>query len=351
MEQNKNLLRKILKNGGLFILMIVATFYFIFKDMDIKSMLSTISNINGGYLLVAVVSMCIFILCEALNIKRNISILGYKTNILKCINYSVNGFFFSSITPSASGGQPMQVYSMSKDNIKMSHSTLVLLIGLVFFQIVTIMYSLVGFFTQYNSLHGSISSIKLLFILGMSINIIVVAIFSYSTIDKIVNVFIHILRLFGCTKADTISEKIYSIVGEYNGCASFIAKNKLLMAKVFITTCIQIFALHSVPYWVYRSFGLSEYSIFVFIGLQSVLFIASSVIPLPGSIGVSESGFLMVFRLLFPIPVLGEAMLISRGISFYLFLLLSGVFLIAVWAKNNKIYNRAYNKKKVLLQS
>lgn len=47
--------------------------------------------------------------------------------------------------------------------------------------------------------------------------------------------------------------------------------------------------------------------------------------PLPGAVGVSEGGFLGIFKFLFPVNLLTSAMLLSRGISFYLCVLISGI--------------------------
>lgn len=345
MKNNKNIFYKLIKNGGLFLILIGITFYFIFKEISVERLVNTISRINVLFLIPAIACMFIFILCEGINTKRNLKALGYKTTIFKCFTYSVNGFFFSSITPSASGGQPMQVYHMCKDNIKLSHSTLVLFIELVFFQIVTIIYSLIGYLANYSLLSSSIGSIKYLLIIGLIINISVVivlllTIFSYTTVSKIINIVANLLNKCGCTKTEIIREKAYSIIDEYKNCSSYVIKNKLVVLKTFLTTCLQIFAFHSIPFWVYCSFGLSEYSILVFIGVQAVLFIAVSAIPLPGAVGASESGFLMLFKLFFPIAILNEAMLISRGISFYLCLLLTGGFLLITWMIKSKVNNR-----------
>ena len=137
-------------------------------------------------------------------------------------------------------------------------------------------------------------------------------------------------------KADVLKEKVDSVIDDYKECAMYIVKNKGIMVKTFITKCIQIFALHSIPYWIYRSFGFNEYSIFVFIGVQAVLFISVSALPLPGSVGVSESGFLTLFKLLFPVTVLNEAMLLSRGVSFYLFVFLCGMFILVKYASDTR---------------
>lgn len=341
MKNWKNLFLKILKNGGLFLILIVFTFYFVFKDMDIKTVVSTISNVNVFYLLIAVVSMCVFLLCEAVNFRRNLSVLGYKTNLLKCLNYSINGFFFSSITPSASGGQPMQVYKMYKDDIKLSHSTLVLFVEFIFFQTVTIMYGVIGFMSQRFMLAGKINSLMVLFIVGIVCNscmllLIISALFYSDALKGVLNLLIRFLNFCKFKKADMIKEKVESVIDEYKDCSVYIIKNKGIVLKTFLVKCVQIFTLHSIPYWIYCSFGFSQYSIFTFVGVQAVLFISVSALPLPGSVGASESGFLILFKLLFPMSVLNEAMLLSRGISCYLFVFLCGAFILVKWIVDSK---------------
>ncbi len=362
MKDYKNLFLKILKNGGLFLILIVFTFYFVFKDMDIKTVINTISNVNIMYILVAVACMFVFLLCEASNFKRNLTALGCETNLLKCINYSIQGFFFSSITPSASGGQPMQAYQMYKDNIKISHSTLVLFVEFIFFQTVTILYAIIGFISQRSLLDGKVNSLMILFTIGIICNFamlvaLILVLFYSKGVKKVLNVLVRFLKFCRFKKADMLNEKVDSVIDEYKECAMYIVKNKGIIIKTFITKCIQIFALHSIPYWIYRSFGFNEYSIFVFVGVQAVLFISVSALPLPGSVGASESGFLMLFKLLFPGLVLNEAMLLSRGVSFYLFVFLCGAFILGKYfsdsrtkrlariqevkaAKGNKVYKQ-----------
>jgi uncharacterized membrane protein YbhN (UPF0104 family) len=48
-------------------------------------------------------------------------------------------------------------------------------------------------------------------------------------------------------------------------------------------------------------------------------------LPLPGSAGASETGFVTIFRVLFQSSLIVPAMLLSRLMSFYVILLISGV--------------------------
>ena len=104
-------------------------------------------------------------------------------------------------------------------------------------------------------------------------------------------------------------------------------QNRRDVVFLVLTALLQVVCLHSVPYWVYRSFGLNSASFFSVVSLQILLYVTVAVIPLPGAVGASEGGFLLLFSLFFPKALLSSAMLLSRGVSFYLFVFVSVVFL------------------------
>ena len=77
-------------------------------------------------------------------------ILKYKVPIFSCIKYSFIGFFFSCITPSASGGQPAQMYYMNKDNVNIATSSLVLLIVTIAYKFVLVFIGVLLIIFQYS---------------------------------------------------------------------------------------------------------------------------------------------------------------------------------------------------------
>ena len=82
--------------------------------------------------------------------------------------------------------------------------------------------------------------------------------------------------------------------------------------------------------------------------MQAVLFISVSALPLPGAVGVSESGFMIIYKTLFPANILSSAMLISRGISFYLLILVSGLIISITYLRNldGKHYIKVARKRR-----
>ncbi len=144
---------KLLRNLAIFLLIIIITFYILLKDQDLLQILDIISSVKIQYVIIGIICMFLYITCEAINIGRTLKKLNEKTTFLKNMKYALIGFFFSSITPAASGGQPMQIYYMHKDNISISNSTLSLLINLSSMQIITISFALISLMFNYKYLN------------------------------------------------------------------------------------------------------------------------------------------------------------------------------------------------------
>lgn len=339
---NKTISAKgILKNSIFFIALIAITFFVLFKDNSISDILSSLKLVNLIYVFIGILCMFLFICCEAINIRRMLRMFSYDISIFKGLKYSFVGFFFSSITPSASGGQPMQVYYMNKDNIKILHASLVLLIELASFQFVTIAIAIMSFIGNYDFIIRLNTGIKILIFTGITFNFIVfcfivLAIFSKAFITNIVNLIFKVVSKIKFINSDSLRKKVYKEVDQYEQGALFIKENTKVVMKVVLTTFAQMCFMYSITFFVYKAFNLSTFSFFTVFSLQSILFIAVSAIPLPGAVGSSEGGFLTLFRTLFPVNTLSSAMLLSRGISFYLFVIISGVIVLCIRLLRNK---------------
>ena len=70
--------------------------------------------------------------------------------------------------------------------------------------------------------------------------------------------------------------------------------------------------------------------------MQAVLYTTVSGFPLPGSVGVSETVFLGIFGGVFGEKLLSGAMLLSRGITFYWYVIISLIVVVinAIRMKN-----------------
>ena len=322
--------KKTFVNLILFFLLIILTFYFVLRDQNISDIGKALINVNKWYILLAVVCMFLYLVFESINLGRTLKALGEKSTFLKNLKYAFIGFFFSSITPAASGGQPMQIYYMYKDDINIANSTLALLINLCSFQIVTISFALisVGINAKYLT-----TGLIWFFVLGITLNsmalsLLLIGIFSKKLSKWLVNFAIKILKFFRFKRIEKLEDKLKTTLDKYQGSAEYIKNNKLIILKTLLTTFIQMMIYYSIPFWVYCSFGLSDKNIFQIITLQAVLYATVSGIPSPGAVGVSEGGFLGIFETVFSTELVGSAMLLNRGVSFYLYVIISSIIVI-----------------------
>ena len=339
--------KKMIRNFIIFILLIILTFYIILKDQNISEILDIALSVKKEFIIIAILCMCFYIACEAINIGRTLKALNEKSTFLKNVKYALIGFFFSSITPAASGGQPMQIYYMYKDKISVANSTLTLLINLSCMQVVTISIALVSLFFNYQYLN---TTLIWLFVIGVSLNLtaltlLLILIFSKRMTKGIINITIKIIKFFRVKNIEDKQIKLEAELNKYQGSATYIKNNKLLILKTLSTTYIQFIAYYSISYFVYRSFGLSEHNIFEIITMQSILFATVSGIPSPGAVGVSEGEFLAIFRHVYSENMVNSAMLLSRGINFYLFVLISLIVAMISMMKDKKQELKIENKR------
>lgn len=332
MKDKKKIIIKIV-NALIFIFVGFITFFVIFKKNNISIIISNIKEVNILYILLAFIFMIIYIACEGINIRRILRTLNDKITIKSSFKYASVGFFFSAITPSASGGDPMQLYFMKKDNLPISHSAISLLIELTSFELICCILAVFGYFYNFNIINSHIGSLKYLVIIGIIFNILyitllLVMIFSKKLANKIYNIIIKLLNLIHYKKINAFKDRLNKQIEEYHKCSILIKKNKNMLIKVFLTSLIELIVYHMIPYLIYLSFGLNKNDIITFISLSALLYTSVAFLPLPGSMGASEGSFVVLYKMLFPLSILSSAMLLSRAISYYIFVLLTGLIII-----------------------
>lgn len=99
----------------LFLLLVFGlTMHYVFHGEDLNALGSYLSQADIRYWLAGVVLVVIFILSESVIIYYMMRSVGQNVILTHCFLYSFVGFFFSAITPSATGGQPAQTLFYEK---------------------------------------------------------------------------------------------------------------------------------------------------------------------------------------------------------------------------------------------
>lgn len=307
------------------------TLWCIFGGEDMGRVLSYVRTVNPWYLLAGIICVVTFIWGESIIIYYLMRTLGYQVKAGRCYLYSFIGFFFSCITPSASGGQPAQIYYMKKDRISIPVSTLVLMIVTITYKMVLVLLGLAVLIIRPPQVMKYLEPEMGWCYLGIFLNVVCVAgmlvlVFHPNLAKKIITGGLRILERIHIVKAiPARMEQLEKSMDKYNAAAQYFRTHIRVVVNVLLITFVQRLLLFFITWLTYRGFGLREISMPVIVLLQGMISVCVDMLPLPGGMGISEKLFLGIF-----IPVFGKAltlpaMIVSRGISYYSQLLISAV--------------------------
>lgn len=322
-----SLVKQLIINGAIFFGLIFFTFWAIFKDQDINLAIGTISKAILPFVLMGICFMLTYYILEAINIYRLMKAFGEKITFKRALKYVFINFFFSSVTPSATGGQPLEIYYMTKDGISGAHATITVLLMTAGIQFAVVTLGVIGGIFGNDKISGPMA---LLYTYGICVNtaaliVMLLCVFWTKGVKGFLHNFFGLLNRIGIHKALAWRDGAEKGLEKYAEGSKFISKNIKELRFTMIRGVLQMSAFYLIPYAVFLALGLSGHSIFEFFILQSILFVSTSGIPLPGAIGASESVFLGLYMTVFPEEILSSAMLLNRGINFYLFVLVSMV--------------------------
>ncbi len=333
MKKRFEVLKKIMNNGGLFVLVLALTYWLVLSKTDFGQMAKAFSGLKYEYIAIALFATASMIGLEALNIKRNLKLLGIFQKYGKCIKYAFAGCFFSGITPAATGGQPMQLYFMHKDDIPASAGTMALLMDLCAHQGVVTGFGLLGFFLFYPSITSALGMYVIIVWVGLALNTVLllctlVAMFSKRFSRWAVRLATNIVGFFFRGKKEEFANKSEESLRHYQESALILKRHKGTYLLNSLLMLLRMIALNSAPFWIYKAFGLSGITAFQIIAVQAVIYVSCAALPLPGGTGISENSFLYFFKNIFPAHLLGTAMVLSRSVYFYFIMALSGIGLL-----------------------
>lgn len=306
---------------GLSVLAICALFYnggFSFEDF-----LSDIKNASPYWLCAALFCALVFIFFEGRALALILRAFGYPVKKRSGFLYAAADIYFSSITPSATGGQPASAYFMSKDGFRGSQVAAALLLNLTMYTLALVSlgaFSIILFphvFLEFNMASKVMILFGILAMAGLAFFFILL-LKKQSLVLKIGSAFAFILEKVRLKKlAQMFNAKLDSAIKNYNECVAILAGKKSLLVRTYLLNLLQRSAQILVTVFCFFAMGGKPQDGLTLFAIQTYVVLGSNFIPVPGAAGVSE--FIMYFgymMLLSEENACGLAIL-SRGISFY----------------------------------
>lgn len=311
-------------------LIFAGTLYGVFHGQDMGELRKALAQCRTDWLVCAAGCVVVFVLSDAVALWMLLDAFGMGLRQGTCIFTSCIGFFFSAITPSATGGQPMEIYYLRKRGIPVSVTTMALLTMAMAYKVAPVVIGCGLTVFAPGLLRERFGAMLFLFYIGF---ILTAGLFSFlvllivrpqiarGIVIWIMSVLeeLHILK-----DREKLQTELEVSMDMYHDAAAHLKNEPRVLAGVLGAMTLRRAALLSVTYCVYRALGLAGASWGALTLIQAAISLSVDLLPLPGGMGVSEALFVKVFGPVFGTLVL-PGMLLSRGISHYCQLILCGL--------------------------
>ena len=321
--------RKRVLEGAFFLLVMILSFYTVFHGQNMGQIRHALSRLSPAALCAAMITALFFVSAEGMMIYYLLRSLNGHSSLGRCITYSFIGFFYSGITPSATGGQPMQLYYMSRDRNSLSESSVVLMTVALIYKLVLVLIGIATLIFWHGPLRVCLKEYFPLFLLGLTLNaalvlILLAVMLAPMSMKRIISgieralVRIRVLRESGKRQ-----DKIEQFVNGYRGAVCFLLNHKGKVLAVCLFTLLQRVSVFVLTWIIYRGFSLEGTDALTVMLLQASVYIAVDMLPVPGAQGITEMMYRKVFSSIFTGEYLMPSLYVTRGINFYFVLLVS----------------------------
>lgn len=326
-----SILKNIRKNAFIILLITLMVMYFVLKK-DFSTIIMHLKSIDLKYILLAFILFLIYIITGSYAIYKTVNQKNDFT-LKESIKHKLIVQFFNGITPFSTGGQPMEIYMLSKHNISISKATNYILQNFIFYQIALVIFGL--FAVIINNSFQLFEKSKILgniVLIGFIVNTIVAIVLLFISFSKkatinIVNIFIQILSKINIIKnKEKVFEKWNNRIIDFNDCAKDLKKNKKLFIFGIVLNFIGLICLYLIPLFLAYSIGdFTSLNIISTITSSAYVMVASSFIPIPGASGGIEYTFTKFFCNFISLSKTKTILLLWRFITYYLSMILGAI--------------------------
>ena len=306
---------------------ITVVFFMAFSNTELKDAWGAIATLDLWW--VAGIFGC-WVVCtvfDGMNYWCYLRREKFRISIGRTINVALIGYYYSNITPSAAGGQPMQVNSLRKAGIPVGYGTMAVTIRFFANQFIICLMSLVLFLCNrsfvYEQLGGAMWVVRIGWLINFSVvPLIALATWKRNWIQKLANWLVHLLsKIHLVRNEDAMIGKVTDVLDTYHQAMHDLLKRPGQITVQFLCSFISLLAMTGTVIFVYHAFGQQGTKWDQLLTLSCLLYVSASYTPLPGSSGAQEGGFVLYFGKIFMNGTIGMALLTWRFFTFYLFLI------------------------------
>jgi len=298
----------------------------LFLKDDIADVPEYISGSNPYWLAGGLACMVVFWIIEAKVFHLFMGVEKRLISFMNMFKLIISTQFFNAITPFSTGGQPFQIYILTKHhNMRGGRVSSASVQNLVSYQVALVAYGVIAIIMQF--LHSDLIFSSLsnsLIVLGFSLNtLVVIFLLILSNSEKGIH-FISsgalkiLIKLKFIKNKEKAKEKLLKYLKDFSEHTEDIWENKALFIYSVFLHMLKLSAFYAVTFFISKALGLSGITLAkaLLVGAYTMMF--TSLIPIPGAGVGAEFGFLAFFGPVIVGPKAVAIMLIWRILTYYI---------------------------------
>lgn len=301
------------------------------QDISVSQLVSILRSSDLPFFIFGIVSAGMFVWFEGVAICSILKYAGHPRSLKKGFLYSTSDIYFSAITPSATGGQPASAFFMMRDGIPMGIVTATLILNLMMYTLSIIVLGILSVMISPRAFwdFGSISKVFIgIGFVGLSVLVFIFFILLkkeeliFRPLSKLI-IFLYNKGLIKEKNKKLL--KVSKIGNDYKICSALISGKKRVLFTAFLWNLIQRTCQLVVPMLIYASLGGEKVKMALVFSKQCLVTIGYNFVPIPGGMGISDYLMLDGFCQMMDRQMAYNVELISRGITFYICVSVSGI--------------------------
>lgn len=325
-------MKSVKRNSIIILILTIAMLAFMMRK-DYKNIAYWLINSNKLFILIAIIVFFLSLLIDSYSFHLLVKQYTNKYNFKKTLQLNIMTKFFNGITPLSTGGQPLQIYELHKNGVRVNDATNIIMQFFIVFQIglvsiSSVMIVLNNFMRifDYNPL------LKKLTIIGYCFNVLGLLLFVFVSFNKRFNIKICKIIIKFLYKIKIVKNKDEQIEKWTIRCTEFyesalkFRKNPSILIKSSLLQVAQLILLYSVPLFIAFSIkDSSKINLFNTIAASSYIFLIGCYVPIPGGTGGMEFGFMGMFKNILRKSSITAATILWRFVTYYLPVIVGGV--------------------------
>ncbi len=320
------------------------------RDFPSWGELKLILRESWRYLLYALFAFFLTYFFKAIKSSVMCKSLTKKFHFKTCFETAIIGSYYNNVTPLAVGGQPFEIYHLSKHGVHGGVASSIPIATFMLNQFAFVILGIICIFAWrtndldiplniYNVLPTTFYTLAIIGLICCFIMPFLVVLFSL--MPKIGAKLVHLVMWVGSklrivkNPKETTIKTVKNVIHNAT-CLKKICKNPLVFILSFLVSFLEHAASVSMAFFVLKAFGYGTTGALADVSMTKqwlqvaqiciLIFASVTFIPTPGNSGAADLSFFLLFEVGLYAGLAFPAMVIWRGFSFYSYIIIGFIF-------------------------